>query len=155
MPFGTALLSLAMFSVAGQLAAPLTPSCAVTLANQGGAFGSEQVSVLGLWQDGTVIFRPGGSGFITGDGALGMKFGWQRGVQGQLAIEGRRLDSVAPPLRSEVPSGYGATGFQATYLIFPTPGCWEVTGRVGAASVTFVTNVVKIGDGPAWRREGQ
>lgn len=30
-------------------------------------------------------------------------------------------------------------------------GCWEVTGRVGEASLTFVTMVTKIGDGPAWR----
>jgi hypothetical protein len=28
-----------------------------------------------------------------------------------------------------------------------------VTGRVGDAAVTFVTRVVKIGDGPAWRRD--
>jgi hypothetical protein len=81
-----------------------------------------------------------------------MKFGWQRGVRGQLTIEGRRLDAPAPLLRSEVPNGYGALGFQATYVIFPTPGCWEVAGRVSDASVTFVTVVVKIGDGPTWRR---
>ena len=41
----------------------------------------------------------------------------------------------------------GDRGFQATYIIFPTPGCWEVTGRVGDAKVTFITRVVKIGDG--------
>ena len=99
------------------------------------------------------FFRPGGAGFVTRDGSLGMKFGWWRGVSGQLRIEGHRLDAAAPPLRAEVPSGYGDRGFQATYVIFPTPGCWEVTGRVGDASVTFVTKVVKIGDGPAWRRD--
>jgi hypothetical protein len=38
-------------------------------------------------------------------------------------------------------------------VIFPTPGCWEVTGRIGDASVAFVTRVVKIGDGPAGRRD--
>ena len=114
--------------------------------------GDSQVSVV-LWPDGTVEFRPGGAGFVTRDGSLGVKFGWWRGVSGQLRIEGRRLDSAAPPLRAEVPSGYGDRAFQATYLIFPTPGCWEVTGRVGDASVTFVTRIVKIGDGPAWRRD--
>ncbi|PYV41517.1 MAG: hypothetical protein DMG06_16860 [Acidobacteria bacterium] len=36
----------------------------------------------------------------------------------------------------------------ATALIFPTPGCWEVTGRVGQGSLTFVTQVGKIGEGP-------
>lgn len=120
-----------------------------------GSYGNRDVSVgpFGLWPNGTVIFKPGGAGFVTRSGALGMKFGWRRGVSGQLRIVGRRLDATAPPLRAEVPSGYGNRGFQATYVIFPTPGCWEVTGRVGEASVTFVTEVVRIGDGPAWRRD--
>jgi hypothetical protein len=119
------------------------------------SYGNAQVSVgpFGLWPDGTVVFKPGGAGFITRDGSLGMKFGWRRGVSGQLRIEGRRIDAFAPRLRSEVPGGYDARGFQATYVIFPTPGCWEVTGRVGDATVTFITRVVKIGDGPAWRRD--
>ena len=86
-------------------------------------------------------------------GALGMKFGWMRGASGELRITGRRLDATAPPARAEVPGGYGDRGFQATYLIFPTPGCWEVTGHVGDSSVTFVTRVVKIGAGPSWRRD--
>ena len=116
------------------------------------SYGNADVSVW-LWQNGTVVFKPGGPGFITRDGSLGMKFPWQRGVSGKLTIEGRRVDAAAPPLRSEVSSGYGNRGFQATYVIFPTPGCWEVTGRVGDAKVTFLTRVVKIGDGPAWRRD--
>jgi hypothetical protein len=52
-----------------------------------------------------------------------------------------------------VSNAYGDRGFQATCLIFSTPGCWEVTGRVGDATVTFITKVVKIGDGPAWPRD--
>ena len=117
------------------------------------SYGNQKVSVgpFGLWPEGTIVFKPDGPGFVTRSGALGMKFGWLRGVLGKLRIEGRRLDGEAPPLRSEVPDGYGDRGFQATYLIFPTPGCWEVTGRVGDASVTFVTKVVKIGEGPSWR----
>ena len=119
------------------------------------SYGNRQVSVgpFGLWPDGTIVFKPGGAGFVTRNGSLGMKFGWLRGASGELRIEGRRLDAEASPLRSEVPGGYGDRGFQATYLIFPTPGCWEVTGRVGDSSVTFVTKVVKIGNGPAWRRD--
>jgi hypothetical protein len=114
--------------------------------------GNRGVSVA-LWSEGTVVFKPGGPGFLTRSGALGMKFGWWRGVSGELRIEGRRLDGHASPLQSEVPSGYGPTGFQASYVIFPTPGCWEVTGRVADARVTFVTMVVKVGDGPSWRRD--
>jgi hypothetical protein len=76
---------------------------------------------------------------------------WQ--PAGRLRIEGRRLDASASPLRAEVPDGYGDLGFQASSVIFPTPGCWEVTGRVNDASVTFVTKVTKIADGPGWRRD--
>ena len=101
-----------------------------------------------LWLDGTVVFRPGGPGFVLEDGSLLMKKPWWRGVKGKLTIEGRRLDGSAPPLRARIPDGYGDTGFQATAIIFPTEGCWKVTGRAGEANLTFVTLVVKIGDGP-------
>jgi hypothetical protein len=97
-----------------------------------------------LWPSGTVVFRPGGPGFQLQDGSLQMKFPWWRTVRGALSITGRRLDGDAPPLRAHIPSGYGDTGFQATSLIFPTPGCWEVTGRAGNASLTFITRVVRL-----------
>lgn len=118
------------------------------------SYGNRQLSLgpFGLWSEGTVVFKPGGAGFITPEGSLGMKFGWTRGVRGRLTIEGRRLDGPATPLRSVVTNGYGDIGFQATSLLFSTPGCWEVTGRIGDASLTFVTKVVKIGDGPSGRR---
>ena len=119
------------------------------------SYGNRQLSLgpFGLWPDGIVVFKPGGAGFITPDGSLGMKFGWTRGVRGQLRIEGRRLDAPASPLRSHIPNGYGPIGFQATALVFSSPGCWEVTGRVGDTSLTFVTKVVKIGEGPSGRRD--
>jgi hypothetical protein len=78
-----------------------------------------------------------------------MKFAWWHKATGEgltggrLTIEGRRLDVDAPPLRASIPDGYDAQ-FQAAALIFPTPGCWEVTGRAGAASLTFVTRVVRV-----------
>ncbi len=101
-----------------------------------------------LWPEGKVVFNPGGAGFVLENGALSMKFPWWRLVRGRLTIEGRRLDGPAPPLRARIPDGYGEIGFQSTALIFPTPGCWEVTGRVGDQSLTFVTLVEKIGNGP-------
>lgn len=78
------------------------------------------------------------------DGSIRTKFGWWRppSTRGTLRITGRRLDGDAPPLRAWVPSGYGDTGFQSSGVHFPTPGCWEVTGRVGTASLTFVTLVI-------------
>jgi hypothetical protein len=70
-----------------------------------------------------------------------VKFGWWRGEAGALRIEGRRLDAPAP-LAARIPEGYGDAGFQASGILFPTQGCWEVTGRVGGASLTFVTLVL-------------
>ena len=65
------------------------------------------------------------------------------------------MDGDTSPLRAEVPGGYGEVGFQASALVFPTPGYWQVNAQVGDrtdSQLTFVTKVVKIGDGPAWRR---
>src|SRR5436309_5145674 len=84
-----------------------------------------------LYPEGTVVFEPGGPGFVEPDGSLSMKFPWWRGIRGQLRIEGRRLGAPAPALRAYIPSGCGDIGFQATSLIFSTEGCWEVTGWVG------------------------
>ncbi len=139
------LLMLSTMIGAEDFAAPAQPSvsCEVTRPNgvvagsdqhETNSYSSRQLSLgpFGLWPDGTVVFKPGGPGFITPDGSLAMKFGWTRGVRGRLRIEGRRLDAPAPPLRSAIPDGYGEIGFQASSLVFSTAGCWEVTGRGGA-----------------------
>ncbi len=76
------------------------------------------------------------------DASVDAKLGWWRGVPGRLTITGRRLDGTAAPLTASVPDGYGESGFQATALSFPTPGCWEITGRAGEATLTFVTLVI-------------
>lgn len=75
-----------------------------------------------------------------------VKFGWWRGpmAQGKLTIEGRRLDAPASPLAVSIPDGYGDTGFQASGILFPSEGCWAITGKAGNASLTFVTWVVKV-----------
>jgi hypothetical protein len=124
------------------------PSAAQGLFGAGAAHWNGALFVGGLWPEGTVVFRPGGPGEILPDGSLSMKFGWTRGegLRGKLKIHGRRLDATAPPLRARIPDGYGDTGFQATGLIFPTEGCWEVTGEVGVTSLTFVTRVIKVGE---------
>jgi hypothetical protein len=96
-----------------------------------------------LWPDGTVVISPVGAGSVLSDGSLEMKFPWWRAVKGRLTINGRRLDASAPPLRAKIPEGYGDSGFQSSALIFPTPGCWEITGRVGTTTMTFVSRVVK------------
>ncbi len=109
-----------------------------------------------LWPDSTVIFKPGGAGEIATDGSLSMKWPWYRHkIKGQVVIEGRRLDASAPPLRSIVgccydnntaapDCCYGDTGFTPSALIFPSVGCWEVTGKVNDHRLTFVTLVLKL-----------
>jgi hypothetical protein len=78
------------------------------------------------------------------DGTIEMKFPWWRGsaAHGELSIEGRRLDASAPSLQADIPAGYGEDGFQATGLLFPTVGCWEITARSGGAQLTVVQKVV-------------
>jgi hypothetical protein len=81
--------------------------------------------------------------FVEADGSIGWKFGWWRVASGSLMITGRRLDADGPALRSAVPDGYGTSGFQASGVYFPTEGCWEVSGSLGASTLTFVTFVLR------------
>jgi hypothetical protein len=107
----------------------------------GRAYGNGSLWVGGLWPNGVVIMTRGDVG---PDGRLGMKFGWYRLTSGYLRITGRRLDAPAPPASGlTFPGGYGLTGFNASGVIFPTEGCWRVTGRVGRVTLTFVTFVIK------------
>ena len=131
-------------------------SCPVSLPNVSKSPNEYYISTINGYQNadgtlftqtgpqGTVIFARGGPGHVLPDGSLAMKWAWWRGVRGELTIEGRRLDAPAPSLRAEITEGYGDIGFRPVSLIFPTHGCWEVTGIVGNARLTFVTLVVKV-----------
>jgi hypothetical protein len=103
------------------------------------AHGNGSLWVGGLWPNGIVIITPDD---VEPDGRLGMKFGWYRLTSGFLTITGRRLDASAPPA-SGLASGDRLTGFDASGVMFPTEGCWQVTGRVGRVTLTFVTFVIK------------
>ena len=100
-----------------------------------------------LWPKGTLVagVLPDGGAWATvnADGSIAAKLGWWRGASGKLVIRGRRLDAPAPTLRTHIPVGYGARGFQPSGLTFPTPGCWRITGAVGRGRLTFVVRVVK------------
>jgi hypothetical protein len=100
-----------------------------------------------LWPHGTLIagILPDGSAWATinPNGSIDAKLGWWIGVPGNLIIKGHRLDASAPPLRADVPYGYGL-GFQPSGLTFSTVGCWKVVGKVGRASLTFVVKVTKV-----------
>lgn len=94
---------------------------------------------VGLWRDGRVTVPARAA---HPDGSIDAKFAWWRGVPGRLRIAAIRLDAAAPPARLSIPAGYGRKFFQATGIVFPTTGCWRVTGTVGRlARLTFVTRV--------------
>lgn len=111
-------------------------------------FGNRDLRTHLYWLQGRLtagVLPDGGTmAAINADGSIAAKVGWWRGMSGTLVISGRRLDGGAPPLRADVPEGYGPQGFQPTGLTFPTTGCWEVTGKVGDAELTFVVTVSKI-----------
>lgn len=129
---------------------PQSFDCPVTIASDPrGLLDSEGISTT-LWSAGVVIFAPDGPGFIQDDGSMAMKWPWVRHVEGELTVDGRRLDAKAAPLGAELeplhklPVERSKTGFLSSMLVFPTPGCWEVTGRLGDHSLTFVTMVVDL-----------
>jgi hypothetical protein len=91
-----------------------------------------------LWPGGLVLVPPDHAGR---DGSLEMKFPWWRGpgVHGRLHIRGHEL-TLGVPVRADT-SGYGDTGFNASGIVFPVAGCYEITGEVDGATLTFVTRV--------------
>ncbi len=127
-------------------------TCPVTVPHHGPGSADDRYGDKGLstelWPAGVVN---AGLNYVQSDGSIRMKFPWWRepGVVGKLIITGKRLDGVSPDLSSEIPPAYGQSGFQATYLVFPTEGCWQVTGEAGNARLTFVTWVTKYGSDAA------
>ena len=73
---------------------------------------------------------------------------WRQGYdcrgepQPDLAVIGRRLDAPAPPLvASLATNAYNAADIGSAMLVgvrIPTSGCWEITGRYGGTTLSFV-----------------
>jgi hypothetical protein len=61
-----------------------------------------------------------------------------REATGYLRFTARRLDGPGAGFAYST-FGYGTEGFNATRLVWPGLGCWQVTGTVGGRSLTFVT----------------
>jgi hypothetical protein len=74
-------------------------------------------------------------------GPKGNKVLWIRPAGTQVAVSGRRLDASAPPMEAKLPCCY-PTGFQASGLIFPSAGCWQIDAVAGKNKLTFITLVV-------------
>ena len=82
----------------------------------------------------------GRDGYAWQAGEQGNKVGWFRPAGADLEITGRSLDGPAAELEASVPCCYGGR-FQATGLMFPRAGCWEVTAKAGGEALTFVVMV--------------
>ena len=88
-------------------------------------------------------------GYTRGDHAFvadprGQKIAWYREMSGRLHVSGTRLDASAPPLKADIPNGYGLSGFQASGLTFSSAGCWKVVAHVGQNHVsTFIIHVAR------------
>jgi hypothetical protein len=98
-----------------------------------------------LWPYGVMIAD---TDSVQSSGWIGMKFPWwAKGLEGELTISGRRLDQDAPPVRVQGPNEsppdeFRKHRFWSSGVLFESEGCWEVTGRVGATSLTVVVIVV-------------
>jgi hypothetical protein len=95
-----------------------------------------------LQPDGKVVFLASQQANVKADGSLFLNWPWWHDPAGKLTIEGRRLDAPAAPLHAEIPPRVDVSSFEMSVLTFPTPGCWEITGSEGQASLTFVTQVI-------------
>lgn len=122
-----------------------------------GDYGNEALwTALWLWGEGEIRVP---ETHVLPDGSYGeMQWSWYRAIPGPLTVTGHRLDAPAPPLQAygpqgqrldqpePTPAGYEvvptATEFHLTWLVFPTGGCWEITGRARDWSLTFVTLVI-------------
>jgi hypothetical protein len=67
--------------------------------------------------------------------------GYSLGEESQLSVSGRRLDAPAPALIvSRATNAFAADIHSAMLVgvIFPTLGCWEISGRYADAQLSFV-----------------
>ena len=58
-----------------------------------------------------------------------------------LKVIGRRLDAAAPPLMASKATNAYAPDIKSSMLVgvgVPTPGCWEITGRIAGDELSFV-----------------
>jgi hypothetical protein len=129
------------------VAAPAGEGCPATKPNRKAPPGVQGSSTIFDWHGNGalwVFLRPDGT-LVTN--ALG---GWKQiwvakpWASGSLLVRYRRLDEPSPPIAAQVVSGtlggYGGPSW-ASRMSFQ-PGCWQITGRLGDATLSFVAQVV-------------
>lgn len=80
------------------------------------------------------------------DGAFGTKLSWipDRACSLALEVSGQRLDAPGRMRVRGVFWGYSSAGkgSWASAVAFPKPGCWQITGRAGPTTLSYVVKVV-------------
>ncbi|HEX8229165.1 MAG TPA: hypothetical protein VF826_07610 [Chloroflexia bacterium] len=84
---------------------------------------------------------------LNGDGYTQKVFWWREGYSWKedptppLTVTGHRLDAPAPPLHSREATNAFADDIGSAMLVgvnFPTPGCWEIRGKLHDQELSFV-----------------
>jgi hypothetical protein len=71
-------------------------------------------------------------------------YDWRTEPLPKLTITGRRLDAQAAPLKADRANNVSSQpAAMVVGINFPTLGCWEVTGRYGDDTLTFVVWIAK------------
>ena len=68
------------------------------------------------------------------------KYPWVKPFGSELVVQGRRLDSEAPPLWAEIAPNY-SRDFQPSFINIPTAGCWEIEARAGTSALRLVVYI--------------
>jgi hypothetical protein len=69
---------------------------------------------------------------------------WRTEPQPKLTVTGRRLDAQAAPLMADRANNVSSQpAAMVVGINFPTLGCWEITGRYGNDTLTFVVWLAK------------
>lgn len=162
-----ALLSVSLASLAQQSATAVPETCPVTKPYQGSTFippapypaktdptsfwfGSDRLWTSlpkeGMWKLGH---------YAPDDPTFGQKLAfWRQGIVADgvspvdLNLTGKRLDSPAPPLKSDEPHAVWTEqdrshAFIMTGISFPTMGCWEITAGYQGDELSFVVWITK------------
>ena len=119
---------------------PTPFECPITRAN-GNTPPGEQPSE-GHHGNGDIWTVKSGSVYVAGHK---VKFPWSHTADGVLTVEGPRLDVFAEAIdlvSSLNRSDDRSRPFHASYLLFPSAGCWEVTASVGDTSLSLVVRAI-------------
>jgi hypothetical protein len=145
---GSTALRVARAPILRLEAPPESNSCPVTPPNGVAPDGVQPAG--SFYGNGTLAVRVPADGILRSrepDGKLFEKMLWVGGsVRDTLRVAYRRLEVSAPAIRAVTVAGTlsGYNGPSWASRMYFDPGCWEITGRVGNASLSLVLAVARV-----------